>query len=92
MLYPYVTLGDGTEVLHTGIKEEDGIEKIEVHFERPIENGFMTARFVLPTYELIVRDNVSDEELEFLKKLLESNAHLIYKYARMGGIEKCLVS
>ena len=86
MLYPYVTLGDGTEVLHTGIKEEGGLEKVEVHFERPIEDGFMTARFVLPTYELIVRDNVSNEELEFLTKLLECNAHLIYKYAKSGGI------
>lgn len=85
MLYPYVTLGDGTEVLHTGIHEENGMETVEVHFERPIENGFMTARFVLPTYELIERDNVSDEELKFLIKLLECNAHLIYKYAKCGG-------
>ena len=92
MLYPYVTLGDGTEVLHTQIIEKNGVETIEVHFERPIETGFMTARFVLPTYELIKRDNVSDEELEFLKKLLECNADLIYKYARIGGIESCRVS
>ena len=47
VLYPYVKLGDGTEVLHTQIIEEDGMEKVEVHFERPIENGFMTARFIL---------------------------------------------
>ena len=92
MLYPYIKLGDGTEISHTQIIEEDGIEKVEVHFERPIETGFMTARFVLPTYELIVRDNVSDEELEFLTKLLEYNADLIYKYAKIGGIETCLVS
>ena len=92
MLYPYVKLGDETEVLHTEIIEEDGIEKVEVHFERPIAGGFMTARFVLPTYELIVRDNLSEDELKFLTKLLEANAHLIYKYARSGGIENCLVS
>ena len=37
MLYPYMTLGNGTEILHTGIKETDEEEKVEVHFERPIE-------------------------------------------------------
>ena len=85
MLYPYITLGNGTEILHTQIIEEDGIEKVEVHFERPFENGFVSVRFVLPTYEVIVRDNVSDEELEFFKELLEHNAHLIYEFARAGG-------
>ena len=85
MLYPYVTLGDGTEVLHTQIIEEDGIEKVEVHFERSFEDGFVSARFILPTYEVIVRDNVSDEELSFFKELLENNAHLIYEFARAGG-------
>ena len=86
MLYPYIKLGDGTEILHTQIIEEDGMEKVEVHFERPIEAGFMSARFVLPTYELIVRDNVSDEELAFFKELLEHNAHLIYEFAKTGGV------
>lgn len=31
MLYPYITLGDGTEILHTGIKEKDGLETVQVH-------------------------------------------------------------
>jgi len=91
MLYPYITLGDGTEILHTQIIEEDGIEKVEVHFERPVETGFVTARFVLPSYELIVKENLSNEEMEFFKEFLEHNAHLIYKYARIGGVESCLV-
>ena len=86
MLYPYITLGDGTEVLHTQIIEEDGIEKVEVHFERPFEDGFVSARFVLPSYEVIVRDNVTDEELIFFKEFLEHNAHLIYEFAKTGGV------
>ncbi|MCL2859181.1 MAG: hypothetical protein FWF46_01145 [Oscillospiraceae bacterium] len=87
MLYPYVTLGDGTEILHTQIFEEDGVEKVEVHFEKPINNGFMSARFVLPTYELIIRDNVSDEEIAFFIEFLEHNVPLIYEFARAGGAE-----
>jgi len=87
MLYPYIKLGNGTEILHTEIYEKNGVETVEVHFERPIESGFVTARFVLPTYELIVRDNLSEEELKFFKEFLDHNIHLIYEYARVGGAE-----
>jgi len=42
------------------------MEKVEVHFEKPIETGFKTARCVLPTYVWIQRVNYSDEEISFL--------------------------
>jgi len=42
------------------------MEKVEVHFEKPIETGFKTARCVLPTYVWIKRVNYSDEEISFL--------------------------
>lgn len=38
MLYPYITLADGTEIVHTHVFEEDGLQKVEVHFERPRED------------------------------------------------------
>ena len=44
MVYPYMTLADGTEIVYTNVFEEDGIKKVEVHFERPTEKGFDTAR------------------------------------------------
>lgn len=50
MVYPYMTLADGTEIVHTQVFEEDGVQKVEVHFERPTANGFDTARCQLPTY------------------------------------------
>ena len=87
MLYPYITLADGTEILHTHLFEEDGLDKVEVHFERPFEDGFVTARCVLPTYEWIIRENVSDEEMAFFQQLVEHNAALIYRYARSGGLQ-----
>ena len=43
MIYPYITLADGTEIVHTHVFEEDGLQKVEVHFERPKEGGFDTA-------------------------------------------------
>ena len=50
MVYPYMTLADGTEIVYTNVFEEDGIKKVEVHFERPTEKGFDTARCQLPSY------------------------------------------
>jgi len=92
MLYPYVTLGDGTAVLHTQIIEEDGIEKVEIQFEKPIEEGFKSARCTLPDYKWSRVENCSEEDISLFTKIVESNADLFFEYARTGGIESCRVS
>ena len=35
MIYPYMTLADATEIVYTNVFEEAGVQKVEVHFERP---------------------------------------------------------
>ena len=87
MMYPYMTLSDGTEIIHSQIIEEDGKSKILVHFERPVKDGFNSARCELPDYKWIIKQGYSDEELAFFEQLLHSNAHLLYKYAAEGGIQ-----
>ena len=87
MMYPYITLADETEIVHSQIIEKNGEKSIEVHFERPTEDGFDIARCSLPSYKWIKRDGFSDEEIEFFEKLLHSNAHLLFKYAEIGGIK-----
>ena len=87
MMYPYMTLSDGTEIVHSHIIEENGKSKILVHFERPVEDGFDSARCELPDYKWIIKQGYSDEELAFFEQLLHSNAHLLYKYAAEGGIQ-----
>jgi len=87
MLYPYITLSDGTEILHSQIINQDGIEKIEVHFERPEDDGFAIARCILPEYDWVKCEKFTDEEMKLLKKLTENNASLMFKYARLGGIK-----
>ncbi len=87
MMYPYMTLADETEVVHSQIIKEGKIEKVEVHFERPTEKGFDSARCILPEYKWIIREGYSDKEIEMFEELLRNNAHLIYKYARNGGIK-----
>ena len=87
MMYPYLRLEDETEIVHSQIIEEDEVQKVEFHFERPTENGFDVARCVLPEYKWIIIEGYTDKEIEIFEKLLESNAHLIYKYAKIGGVK-----
>ena len=40
MMYPYMTLSDETEIVHSQFIEDKGIKKVIVNFERPTDNGF----------------------------------------------------
>ena len=48
MLYPYMTLIDETEIVYSQLIGHGSAEKVIVHFERPTENGFDSARCELP--------------------------------------------
>lgn len=86
MMYPYMTLADGTEIVHSHLIEGNK-PKVIVHFERPNDSGFDSARCELPDYIWTERKGYSDEEMENFSQLLRSNAHLLYKYAANGGIQ-----
>ncbi|MDO4454854.1 MAG: hypothetical protein Q4B90_10235 [Eubacteriales bacterium] len=87
MMYPYMTLADETEIVHSQIIEENGVKKVIVNFERPVENGFDSARCELPEYKWTERIGYSDAEIAMFEELLRNNAHLLYKYAENGGIQ-----
>ena len=87
MMYPYMTLQDGTEIVHSHILEENNEKKIEVHFERPTDSGFDTARCELPSYKWLKQDGFLDSEIIFFEEFLRNNAHLLFKYAENGGIK-----
>lgn len=87
MMYPYMILADETEIVHSQIIEEENKQKVIVHFERPIEDGFDSARCELPDYKWIIKEGYSEEEINTFEQLLHSNAHLLYKYAANGGIQ-----
>lgn len=86
-MFHYLTFQDGTEVVHSQIAENGEDIKVVVHFERPCEDGFFSARFELPTYTLIENDGFNNSELDFFIEFLQNNAHLLYKYAICGGIK-----
>ena len=87
MMYPFMTLNDETEIVHSQLIEDKGVKKVIVNFERPTDNGFDSARCELPEYKWTEKEGYSDEEIAFFEKLLHSNAHLLYKYAANGGIK-----
>ena len=73
MMYPYMTLSDETEIVHSQLIEDKGIKKVIVNFERPTDNGFDSARCELPEYKWTEKEGYSDEEIEFFENLLHSN-------------------
>ena len=87
MMYLYMILSDETEIVHSQIVEKNGVDTILVHFERPTDDGFDSARCELPSYHWLYNKGFSEDEISFFTRLLESNAHLLYRYARNGGIQ-----
>ncbi|NSE47208.1 hypothetical protein G4358_07830 [Dorea formicigenerans] len=87
MMYPYMILADGTEIVHSQIIEKDGMKKVIVNFERSTESGFDSARCELPDYKWTEKTGYSDEEINMFEKLLYNNAHLLYRYVENGGIQ-----
>ena len=86
MMYPYSTLADETLITHSHLIEDNGLKVVEIHFERPTDNGFDTIRFRLPTYEIVMRDgHYSDNEIAIFERMCRDGAHIFYKYAELGG-------
>lgn len=50
MMYSYMTLADGAEVVHSQLIEDGDGGRVLVHFERPMQDGFDSARCELPSY------------------------------------------
>ena len=91
MMYPYMTLEDGTEVVHSDLKEAPDGPHVLVHFERPSADGFGSVRFELPTYELTLWEGAfSEEELAELRGFLQANAQSHLPVRRPGRASDCL--
>jgi hypothetical protein len=85
MMYPYVTLADETEVVHSHLIGIDEDKSVEVYFERAKPYGFDSARITLPTYKWIKRDGFSDEEIVRFEDFTARHAHLLFRNAAEGG-------
>ena len=88
-MYPFCKYGDGTEVVYSGIiLNETGEETVQIHFERPTENGFDSVRFELPSYRIIYKEGkYTNEEIELFNTVVEQGAPSFFRWARDGGIK-----
>jgi len=86
MMYPYITLADETLITHSHLLEDGEYKSVEVHFERPKPYGFDMARCSLPSYDWIIRDGFTDEEISSFEQLLRDAAHSFFRYAEFGGM------
>ena len=84
MLYPFMTLEDETEIVHS---EMDGKGCVRVEIEKPVDGGFHAAVCTLPSYAWSDVDGFTSEEIARYQQLLEKGAHLIMRFARDGGYE-----
>lgn len=87
MLYNFMELPDKTIISHSEILDRNGKEQVKVYIEKPIYGGFATATCWLPDYEWLDVSGFTDEENAHLKDIIESEAHMIFEFARTGGFD-----
>lgn len=85
MMYPFLTLDDQTEIVHSEMYKDGSVK---VYMEKPDEKDcFHYATCYLPSYKWTEIFGFNDTELERLKEVIESTAHLILQYSKEGGFE-----
>ena len=85
MMYSFLTLDDQTEIVHSEMLEDGSVK---VYMEKPDEKDcFHHATCYLPSYRWTEICGFTDAELERLKEVIESTAHLILQYSKEGGFE-----
>lgn len=87
MLYNFMELPDKTIISHSELIKKDGKEQVKVYIEKPIYGGFATATCYLPEYKWSEVSGFTEKEMEHLKDIVESEAHMIFEFAANGGFE-----
>ena len=79
MMYPFMTLDDDTEIVHSEMKP-DG--RVKVYLEKPdAEDCFHSAVCWQEVH------GFTPEEIARYQKIVESTAHLILRFSQEGGVE-----
>ncbi|MDO4647717.1 MAG: hypothetical protein Q4B26_03630 [Eubacteriales bacterium] len=87
MMYPFMTLEDHTEVVHSESYIKDNVETVDVYFEKPVYGGFHSAYCSLPSYKWTEIEGFTEDELKYYQEFLESVAHIVIRLARDGGFD-----
>lgn len=85
MMYPFMTLDDGTEIVHSEMLP-DG--RVKVYMERPdARDCFHHATCYLPDYTWNDISGFSDSEIARYQDVIKSTAHLILQFSQEGGFD-----
>ena len=85
MMYPFMTLNDETEIVHSDMQENG---TVKVYIERSDERyGFKHATCWLPHYTWEDVYHFSEEEIKQFEEIIRSTAHLIIEFSQEGGFE-----
>ena len=83
-MYPFMTLNDDTEITHSEMRDNG---TVKVYIETPdTSDGFHSAVCWLPEYKWENIKGYSAAEMEFFKRLIRNNAHLIIEFSQEGGV------
>ena len=84
-MYPYLTLDDETEIVHSEMLPDNSVK---VYIETPDEaDGFHYATCYLPKYEWKDIFGFSRDEIQKYQIILENNAHLMIELSQNGGFD-----
>lgn len=87
MMYPFMTLEDNTEIVHSE-QLENG--EVKVYIEIPDEkDGFHNMTCYLPSYRVEI-NGYSKEEVNYYMDIIKSTAHLLIEFSREGGFMNAL--
>lgn len=85
MMYPFMTLNDGTEIVHSDMKEDGSVK---VYIEKPDEKYcFRHATCWLPKYKWEDIYQFTNEDIKRFQGIIRSTAHLILEFSQEGGLE-----
>lgn len=83
MMYPFMTLNDETEIVHSDM-QPDG--QVKVYIETPDEEVcFKHATCYLPDYRWEDIYEYTDADIMKFQEILQSTAHLILEFSQEGG-------
>lgn len=84
MMYPFITLDDGAEIVHSEM--QDG--RVKVYVEKADEKDcFHHMTCYLPSYEISETIGFSEAEKERYMDVIRSAANLIIEFSKDGGFK-----
>ena len=84
MIYPFLTLDDDTEIVHTEVLKDGSVK---VRAETPVFDGFNHLVVYLPSYRIAEVRNYTYDEFERYMKIIRNSADLIMHCAAHGGFD-----